>query len=316
MFSLRSGVPRLLRNEQGKVRREVTMEWLKSKMAIIGILGLAIMGFQGYALMSMRTAMEERLNSIDDNNAVADDKITMLAADLGVVSKKLGVTTQELEVAQAQAKQLKQENTQLARRLRSGLAQKADSKTVVELQQDTTRMNTEATTRMDGITGDVGVVRTDLDSTRTDLKATRADLNATREEVANSRRELGTLIARNSTELAELRKKGERDYVEFDIRKSKEFKRVGDVSIQLRKTDSKRQKFEVVINADDSAIVKKDRTANEPVTFLVGRDRVRYELVVNFVDKDRVRGYLSVPKDRLTAAEMPSFRLLKEAQTR
>jgi hypothetical protein len=55
--------------------------------------------------------------------------------------------------------------------------------------------------------------------------------------------------------------------------------------------------------------LKKDRTANEPVTFLVGRDRVRYELVVNFVDKDRIRGYLSVPKDRLTAAEIPSFRL-------
>src|SRR5262249_29869477 len=112
----------------------------------------------------------------------------------------------------------------------------------------------------------------------------------------------------NSTELAELRKKGERDFVEFDIRKAKDFQRVGDVLVQLRNTDVKRQKFDVVINADDSAITKKERTANEPITFLVGRDRARYELVVNYVDKDRIRGYLSTPKDKLVAAESPSLR--------
>ena len=168
----------------------------------------------------------------------------------------------------------------------------------------TTKLNAvqqEATTKIDGITGEVKVVRTDLDATRTDLKTTRSDLNATREEIANSKRELGTLIARNSTELAELRRKGERDYIEFDITKGKQFKRVGDVLVQLKKTDVKRQKYEVVINADDSPIQKKDRTANEPVTFLVGRDRVRYELVVNYVDKDRIRGYVSAPKDKLSS---------------
>src|SRR5262249_48612240 len=152
-------------------------------------------------------------------------------------------------------------------------------------------------------------VRTDLDATRTDLKATRADLNATRDDLAKSKRDLGSLIAHNSTELAELRRKGERDYIEFDITKSDQYSHVGDVLVQLRKTDPKRQKFEVVINADDSAIQKKDRTANEPVTFLVGRDRVRYELVVNYVDKDRIRGYVSAPKDKLLAAETPTLRL-------
>jgi len=289
------------------------MEWLKSKTAIFGIFALVIMGVQGYALISMRSAMDERFNSIEEDYAQADDRMTMLASDLSVVTKRMGVTAQELQQAQAAAKQLKQENAQLARRLRTGLAQKADSKSVMKFQQDaTSKMNAvqqEASTKIDGITGEVHVVRTDLDVTRSDLKATRADLTATREEVANSRRELGTLIARNSTELAELRRKGERDYVEFDIRKSKEFSRIGDVLVQLKKTDVKRQKYEVVINADDSPIQKKDRTANEPVTFLVGRDRVRYELVVNYVDKDRIRGYISAPKDKLSAAETPVLRV-------
>jgi hypothetical protein len=116
------------------------------------------------------------------------------------------------------------------------------------------------------------------------------------------------LIARNSTELRELQRRGERDYIEFDITKGKQFKRIGDVLIQLKKTDVKRHKYEVVINADDSAIQKKDRTANEPVTFLVGPDRLRYELVVNSVDKDRIRGYISAPKDRLSDTQTPVLR--------
>jgi len=282
------------------------MEWLKSKT---GICCLVIIVLLGYTVMSMRSTMEERLSSVERDNAVADEKITTLTSDLNVVTKKIGVTTQELEEAQAAALQLKQENAQLAKRLRA----KADSKAVIKFQKDATNkldaVQNEAKTRMDGITGDVNGVRTDLDATRTDLKATRSDLNATREEVANSKRELGTLIARNSTELAELRRKGERDYVEFDIRKSKDFSRIADVLVQLRKTDVKRQKYEVVINADDSPIQKKDRTANEPVTFLVGRDRVRYELVVNYVDRDRIRGYISAPKDKLLAAETPHLRV-------
>ena len=193
----------------------------------------------------------------------------------------------------------------MAQRLKKEMATKADSKTVLKLHNEaTTKLDAvqqEAATKINGISGEVKGVRTDLDSTR-------SDLNATREELANNSRNLGTLIARNSTELAELRKKGERDYVEFDIPMSKDYKKVGDVLIQLRKTDPKRQKYDVVINSDDSPILKKDRTANEPVTFLVGREHVRYEFVVNSVDKNRIRGYMSAPKDKLVASE-PSLRV-------
>src|SRR5207247_825524 len=135
-----------------------------------------------------------------------------------------------------------------------------------------------------------------------EVEGVRTDLNATREDLANSKRDINTLIAHNSTELAELRRRGERDYVEFDIKKTNKFEHIGDVLVQLKKTDIKRQKFDVVINSDDSSITKKDRTANEPVTFLVGRDHLRYEFVVNYVDKDRIRGYLSTPKDKTLAA--------------
>jgi chromosome segregation ATPase len=290
------------------------MDWLKSKTTIVAICFLAVIGFQVYGMTTMRSTMEERFISLEDSYANADERMTVLTSDLDVVTKRLGVTAQELEDAQKVAKALRQENANLAQRVRRDLAAKADSKAVLEFQKEATSkldaVQQEASTKIDGVTGEVQGVRTDLDATRTDLKSTRTDLNATREEVANSKRDLTTLIARNSTELAELRRRGERDYIEFDIPKSKQFKRVGDVLVQLKKTDVKRQKYEVVINADDTTIQKKDRTANEPITILVGPERLRYELVVNHVDKDRVRGYVSAPKDKLAAVSpTPALRV-------
>ena len=285
------------------------MDWLKSKTTIVAIFFLAIAGVEGYGLISMHNSMDERFTAIEEENAKVDERLTVLTSDLDGMVQQLSVAEQDLKDAQELASELKLENG----RVRRALTAKADSKQAVEYQKDAnsriSAVHQETTTKIDGISGDVKVVRTDLDSTRNDLKATRSDLdatrsdlNSTRDEVANSRRDLGTLIARNSSELADLRRKGERDYFEFDIVKAKEFKRVGDVMLQLKKTDVKKQKFEVVINADDKALQKKDRLANEPVTFLVGRDHLRYELVVNQVDKDRIRGYISTPKEKVKEA--------------
>ena len=281
------------------------MDWLKSKTILIAGGCLALIGLQGYGMMSMRGTMEERVASVERELQATQKqdnaKLTQLSTDLDVVVKRMGITSQELQQATAIAEKLKQENAQTAQRLRRELAAKADAKAVIQLKEDATNKLTEiqqeASTKIASVSGDVQVVRTDLDVTREDL--------------ATSKRDLSGLIARNSTELGELRRRGERDYIEFDINKSKQFERVGDVLLQLKKTDVKKQKFDVAINADDSSILKKDRTANEPIAFLVGRDRLRYELVVNYVDKDRIRGYLSTPKDKVLSAEAPAGRRLR-----
>jgi len=281
------------------------MDWLKSKTTMVAGGCLALIGLQGYGMMSMRGTMEDRVASVEHElqsmHNQDNSKISQLSSDLDVVTKRMGITAQELQQSHAVAQQLKQENAQTAQRLRRELAAKADTKAVLQFREEATNKLTEvqqeASTKIAGVTGDVQVVRTDLDATREDLASSKKDLNG--------------LIARNSTELADLRRRGERNYVEFDINKSKGFEHIGDVLVQLKKTDVKKQKFDVAINADDSSILKKDRTANEPITFLVGRDRLRYEIVVNYVDKDRIRGYLSTPKDKLLAAENPSARRLQ-----
>ncbi|HMF01422.1 MAG TPA: hypothetical protein VKK06_16155 [Terriglobia bacterium] len=285
------------------------MNWLKSKTAMIVGGCLAIIGLQGYGMMSMRSTMDERIRTVENDmqemQKQNNSTLTKLASELQVVTKSIGINEQEMQNAQVK---LQRDNAQTTKRLRRELSAKADSKTVTQYHDETTNKLNEyqqdTTTKFAGVSGDIQGVRTDLNSTRNDL-------NATRDDLANSKRDLGTLIARNSTELGELRRRGERDYVEFDLRKTKDFQHVGDILVQLRKTDVKRQKFDVVINTDDKNILKKDRTANEPVTFLVGHDRVRYEFVVFTVDKDRIHGYISTPKDKLVAAESPLQRRLQ-----
>jgi hypothetical protein len=275
------------------------MEWLKSKTALIGGGCLALIGLQGYGMMSMRGTMEERVNSVERELQTMHNedsaKVSRLTADLENVTKRMGVTADELDQSHTLAQQLRQENAQATQRLRRELAAKADSKTIKELRDESANklneVQQDATTKIAGVSGEVQGVRTDLDTTRADL--------------AKSRDELGNLIAHNSTELADLRRRGERNYIEFDINKAKQSQKVGDVLVSLKKTDVKKQKFDVVINADDTSILKKDRTANEPVTFMVGSDRLRYEFVVNYVDRDRIRGYMSTPKDKVLAAEAP-----------
>jgi len=280
-------------------------EWLKSKSTLIAGGCLALVGLQGYGLVSMRGTMDERMSSVERELQTMHNedsaKVAQLTSDLDVVTKRIGITAQELDESHAVAEKLKQENAQTAQRLRRELAAKADSKAVNQFREEAANklneVQQDTSNKIQGVSGEVQVVRTDLDSTRADL--------------AKSRDELGTLIAHNSTELVELRRRGERNYIEFEISKAKAPQRIGDILVQLKKTDVKKQKFDVVINADDASILKKDRTANEPVTFLVGSDRIRYEFVVNSVDRDKIRGYLSTPKDKVLSAEVPSARRLQ-----
>jgi chromosome segregation ATPase len=293
------------------------MDWLKSKTAIAGGL-LALVGLQGYSIVSVRGTLDERIGALKEEMQVMQSqdstKMSQLSAALDVVTEKMGITAQELQQAHSLAAQLKQENAranQATQRLRTELSTKADAKAVNEFREEATtklmEVQQDATTKIGAVTGEVQVVRTDLNTTREELANSRKDIMNAANDITQVRSE----IARNAGELAELRRRGERDYIEFEMGKTKQFARVADIGIQLKKTDVKKQKYTVMIQAGDEAFEKKDRTANEPVTFLVGRDRLRYEFVVNSVDKDRIRGYLSTPKDRMLSAEGPSGRRLQ-----
>lgn len=280
-----------------------SMASLKSKTAAIAVAGAFVLGLPVYGYYSMRSHFENRVAALESElQAVRNQqatKVQELSSDLNYIAEKMDVTTRDLEQARKLAETLKQENSQTNQRLRT--QQVTHTREVDRLRQESSsrleEVKVDTTNKIGAVTGEVQNVRVDLDATKTDLAASRKEIGDVRDQIAH-----------NSTELAALRRRGERDYFEFDVRKSKSLDRIADIQVQLKKTDTKRQKYDVLLLVDDNRLEKKDRTVNEPVTFLVGRDRLRYELVVNYVDKDRVRGYVSTPKDKVLSAEGPTFR--------
>ena len=280
-------------------------------LSLLLILGL------GYNAYSTRTTLEERIGFLEHQLADQTDQMksvkkhaTDMDSDIEVVTKKLGVTAKDLDASRKFAEKLKADQESAKEQLASELATKASANDVAAVRQEATTKVAEVQQNVQNADTKIGNVSGELKTVATNLDATRKDLADSRREITDVRSSLSAQIARNSGELADLRKKGERDFFEFDVAKPKknEMTRVADIQLQLRRTDPKKAKYDVLIQVDDSKLEKKDRTANEPVQFLVGRDKLRYEIVVNFVDKDRIRGYLSTPKDKALAAERPQFR--------
>jgi acetolactate synthase small subunit len=144
-------------------------------------------------------------------------------------------------------------------------------------------------------------VSTDVTGVKSKLTQTDADLQKTIADLKSARGDLGVqsgLIATNAGELAALKRLGERNYIEFKLGKSKERQRVGDVTLLLKRTDPKKNKYTVEVMADDKLTEKKDKNVNEPVQFYTSKARQPYELVVNQVVKDQIVGYLATPKEQ------------------
>ncbi len=99
--------------------------------------------------------------------------------------------------------------------------------------------------------------RGDRQDARTRLEG---KLNSSHDELSGS-------IARNHDELVALEKRGERNYYEFEIDKSKQFRKVGPLSVSLRKVNNKHKYFDVALLVDDQQLEKKHVNLYEPMGF-------------------------------------------------
>lgn len=135
--------------------------------------------------------------------------------------------------------------------------------------------------------------RKELASTREEVEKARTgllgSLNSTRDELNGS-------IARTHDELVALEKRGERNYIEFELDKSKDFQRVGSISLSLRKVDFKKKHYDLAMMVDDFELQKKNVNLFEPVWITLADRPQPVELVVNEIHKDEIKGYISAPK--------------------
>ncbi len=152
-----------------------------------------------------------------------------------------------------------------------------------------------ANTRVGEVSGEVSNVKSQLGTTQAELQKTVSDLK----KVTGDLGVQSGYIATNGKEISALKRLGERNIFEFNLAKTKAPQRVGDISVLLKKTDPKKNRYTIEVIADDKTTEKKDRTVNEPVQFYVSKAHQPYEIVVNQVRKDQIVGYLATPKDQV-----------------
>lgn len=143
-------------------------------------------------------------------------------------------------------------------------------------------------------------VQARLDQQQKQLKQTEEEIAKTRSDLegrlSSTRDELNGSIARTHEELVALEKRGERNYYEFDLSKSKEFQRAGPVLLSLRKADTKHKHYDLAMLVEDNKLTKKKVNLYEPVWIHRSDDPQPVQVVVNRIEKNHVHGYVSAPK--------------------
>jgi len=277
------------------------------KLALIVVLLMAVVYLfydnsqQKKASNAQMAKIADQVQNLENERKIREEtlasQLSSLKSEFDGAQEAFGSTRAELKKTAAQ---IQAEGQRTKREFSEALANKADS-SQVEAQVQAAK--TEAESKIGQVSTEVGGVKTQVVAVKTDLETTRRDLEGTQRQLIDVRDSLSAAVAKNSSELAQLRLKGERDYFEFTIPKKDQQTKVEDIRLILTKTDAKKGKFNLKILVDDSQLEKKDRVINEPIQFLVGQHRVRYEVVINWVQKNKVGGYLSIPKDKALSAE-------------
>ena len=269
-------------SEDHTVETRDSSSWQLPAIIVLGLIALGGLAFGWNAsskldstqqavatqLKTTQQSVQQDMSSLKDRLAQDEKANTDLQGDLRVVTDKLKITQGQLKKARQEAAQLNNATTEkltaLDTSVHSELATKATSDEVKTVD-----------TKVVG-------VKTDLDATREDLKMARS--------------EMGTLIARNHDEIDQLRRLGERDYVEFTITGRNKPQKVGNVTVELRGVNEKHNQFSVAMTVEDKRFEKRNRALNEPIFFYTSGTHIPEEIVINKAGRNTISGYVSIPK--------------------
>ena len=219
-------------------------------------------------LKTTQQSVQQDMSSLKDRLAQDEKANTDLQGDLKVITGKLKITQGQLRKAREEAAKL-------------------NDATVEKVSALDTSVHSELATK---------ATNDDVKTVDTKVVGVKTDLDATREDLKMARSEMGTLIARNHDEIDQLRRLGERDYVEFTIVGKNKPQKVGNVTVELKGVNEKRNQFSAALTIEDKQFEKKNRAMNEPIFFYTSGTHIPEEVVINKVGKNTISGYVSIPK--------------------
>src|ERR1017187_8342765 len=160
------------------VRQDRLPGWAVGTMVVLGLLAIGGLGLGWWAttyaqnsrqsasadLQTMRQGYTHDMDAVQQRMTATEKQTTDIQDDLTLVTKHLQITQGQLKKARQEAQQIRD-----------------DSKTQIAALNDsvTTQLATKASAEdVTAVTGQVGVVRTDLDATKTDLNGTTTTRSA------------------------------------------------------------------------------------------------------------------------------------------
>ncbi|HUY81271.1 MAG TPA: hypothetical protein VMU92_06070 [Acidobacteriaceae bacterium] len=251
----------------------------------LGLLALAVLATIAglgwtYHLSGRLTHAEMQLSQTQQQNQKLAQTLDETNARLKVTSEtlghKLGITQEQLE-----------------KRAQDLLNQQQAAEKHFESEHQATQQ------KISSVSNDVSGVKTDVGGVKTDLSNTQNEIKVDEAQMQNMKGDLGVeggLIATNQKQLDYLKHRGDRNYYQFTLRKGHR-RPVSTVSLELKKADSKHNRYTLYVFSDDRKIEKKNRNLNEPIQFYTGKNNYLYELVVNAIGHNTVSGYIATPKN-------------------
>ena len=221
-------------NENGSNREPASFgvnRWLMvAVVALIAAAGLAVgYGYRQQIAVGHMTAQA----------SVANATINEMQGQLSTLTAKLNemsAAQQAVAAAAAQQKTPAVRANAAGAKLATGKKSTKENKRLKELQA-----------RIDEQQKQLKETQDQVAKNRADLEG---NLNSTRDELNGS-------IAKTHEELVALAKRGERSYFEFDLTKSKQFQRVGPLTLSLRKADTKHKSYDLEMVVDDNKLTRR-----------------------------------------------------------
>ena len=261
---------------------KISSSWQLPVIVILALLALGALGFawsisvkidatnQAVAdqMKAVQTSVQQDMTALKERLVANEKANTELQGDLKVVTDKLKITQGQLKKARQEAADQNNHTNEMVKTL-------------------DTSVHSELATK--ATSDDVKTVDTRVTKVSSDLDKTNSDLNMARSE-------LGTLIARNHDEIDVLRRQGERDYIEFTINGKNQPQKVGNVTVELKGVNEKKNRSNIVYTVEDKRFEEKNSNINTPIFFYLSGTHLPEELVINKVGKNMISGYVSIPK--------------------
>jgi hypothetical protein len=245
-------------------------------LIVLSVVVAVLVVYSLWGIQTSRAALQAQRTTIGDLSG----KVVALTSDTTALHSQLADARKQLDTAEKRLATT-DETAGRARAL------------ALKNRQETQQSAEQFESAIDVQQQQVGVLKGAVDGVQTGLVGNRKDIDRALGDLTQQK----SLIARNRNELEALRRAGDRNYFEFDLRRSHQFTHVGPLSVRLNKTDQKHQRYTVTVVVDDKRVEKKDNALLEPVQFYVPGTHDLLELVAQQVDHGRIAGYVSSPKE-------------------